>query len=64
MCYERIDQGLLPRCVEACPASIIKFGEINELRAEYGDDIEIVEKLYNLPSHKISKPNVVIIAAH
>ncbi|GIN62466.1 4Fe-4S ferredoxin [Robertmurraya siralis] len=64
MCVERIDQGLIPRCVESCPAQIIKFGEINELRAEYGNDIEVVESMYNMPSHKISQPNVVIIAAN
>lgn len=63
MCYERIDQGLVPRCVEACPAQIIKWGEISELRAEFGDDIEVVERIHNIPSHKISKPNIVIIAA-
>src|SRR5690625_140954 len=61
MCYERVDQGLLPRCVEACPAKVLKFGEVDELRAEYGDDIEIVEKMYNMPSHKITKTNNVII---
>lgn len=62
MCYERVDEGLLPRCVEACPADVIKFGEVEELRAEFGDDIEVVEKMYNMPSHKITKPNIVIIA--
>lgn len=62
MCYERVDEGLLPRCVEACPADVIKFGEVSELRAEFGDDIEIVEKMYDMPSHKLTKPNIVIIA--
>lgn len=62
MCYERIDEGLLPRCVEACPANVIKFGEVEELRAEFGADIEVVEKMYDMPSHKITKPNIVIIA--
>lgn len=64
MCVDRIDQGLEPRCVESCPAKILKFGEISELRAEYGNDIEVVERIYNMPSHKISEPNIVIVAAH
>lgn len=64
MCVDRIDQGLVPRCVESCPAKVIKWGEISELRAEFGNDIEVVERMYNMPSHKISQPNIVIIAAN
>nr|WP_295971705.1 4Fe-4S dicluster domain-containing protein [uncultured Bacillus sp.] len=64
MCADLIDQGLQPKCVALCPGHVLKFGKIGELRAEYGDDIEVVERMYKLPSHKISKPNVVIIAAH
>jgi Fe-S-cluster-containing dehydrogenase component len=64
MCVDLVDQGLQPKCVELCPGHVLKFGKIDELRAEYGNNIEVVERMYNLPSHKISKPNVVIIAAH
>lgn len=63
MCVDRVDQGLIPRCVESCPADVIKWGKIDELRAEYGDDIDVVERIYNIPSRKTTKPNVVIIAA-
>lgn len=64
MCVDRIDQGLKPACVESCPGNVLKWGEIEELRKEYGNDIEVVERMYNLPSHKISKPNIVIVAAN
>lgn len=64
MCVDLIDQGLQPKCVELCPGKVLKFGEISSLRAEYGNDIEIIERRYHMPSHKISKPNVVIIATH
>lgn len=64
MCVDLVDQGLKPKCVELCPGNVLKFGDIEELRAEYGNDIDVIERQYNLPSHKISKPNIVIIAAN
>lgn len=64
MCVDLVDQGLQPKCVQACPASVLKWGEISELRAQFGNDIEVIESKYHMPRHKISKPNVVIIATH
>lgn len=63
MCADVVDQGLQPKCVELCPGHVLKFGEISELRKEYGNDIEVVERTYNMPSQEISKPNIVIIAS-
>jgi len=31
MCSSRIDEGLQPVCVQACPAKTIYFGETNEI---------------------------------
>ena len=31
MCYDRIKEGLLPGCAEACPMGAITFGERDEL---------------------------------
>lgn len=64
MCIDRIEEGLQPACVDFCPGHVLKWGEIEDLRKEYGNDIEVVEAAYNLPSHKITKPNVVIVAPH
>lgn len=61
MCAERLDEGLQPRCVESCPAGVLKFGDIDELRKQYGADLSRIETRYQLPDHRISQPNIVII---
>lgn len=63
MCAERLDEGLLPRCVLSCPAGVLKFGDINELRKIHTTDWAVLEARYHMPDHRISGPNVVIIPA-
>lgn len=63
LCAERIDEDLLPRCVESCPAGVLLFGEIDELRKLHNTDWTTLEARYHLPDHRISGPNVVIIPA-
>lgn len=63
MCAERLDEGLPPRCVASCPAGVLKFGEIEELRKIHTTDWAVVEARYHMPDHRISGPNVVIIPA-
>ena len=55
-CADRVAQGLLPICVEACPQRAIEFGEISELRKKYGDNADIAP----LPSSSTTKPSLVI----
>lgn len=55
-CADRLAQGLLPICVEACPQRAIEFGEISELRKKYGDNADIAP----LPSSSLTKPSLVI----
>lgn len=55
-CIERVNEGGTPACVAACPTRALGFGEIDELRAEYGEDAAIEP----LPSADITKPNLVI----
>jgi len=31
-CYDRIDQGLMPVCIEACPVQALQLIEINEIQ--------------------------------
>ncbi len=35
-CYDLIDKGEDPACVEACPYRAIEYGELEELQAKYG----------------------------
>ena len=55
-CADRLAQGLLPICVEACPQRAIEFGEISELRKKYSDNADIAP----LPSSSTTKPSLVI----
>ncbi len=55
-CFERVEQGKQPVCVQACPLRVLDFGPIDELRAKYGDEASIAP----LPSASITKPNLVV----
>lgn len=59
-CYERLAQGLLPTCVEACPLRALDFGPIEVLRAKYPDAME--PNIAPLPSTEITHPNLLIKA--
>lgn len=55
-CIDRLEKGLLPICVEACPHRAIEFGDIEELRRKHGTNAEIAP----LPSASLTKPNLVV----
>lgn len=55
-CIDRLEKGLLPICVEACPHRAIEFGDIEELRRKHGTNAEIAP----LPSASLTKPNFVV----
>ena len=60
-CYQRVDAGLMPACVETCPAKARVFGDLNDPSSE------IVKLLIENPTSVLkpdsgTKPNVFYIA--
>lgn len=55
-CEDLLAQGENPACVDACVMRAIDFGELDELRAKYGD----VNAIEPLPVAEITHPSVVI----
>jgi tetrathionate reductase subunit B len=60
-CYQRVDAGLLPACVETCPAKARVFGDLNDPTSD------IVKLLVENPTSVLkpesgTKPNVFYIA--
>ena len=55
-CKDRVAEGKQPVCVEACPLRALDFGDIEELRAEFGD----VAAIAPFPDPAQTKPNIVI----
>ena len=56
-CYERLAEGKIPVCVSACPLRALDAGDIDELRAKYGEG---VQQIYPMPSPDVTKPNIII----
>src|SRR5262249_39374526 len=40
LCYDRLKEGLVPACAQACPTQSIRFGPIKELRKQAKDRVE------------------------
>jgi len=53
-------KGMNPACVDACPSRALEFGDLDELRAKYGDDL--VSDITILPDSALTCPNVLIKA--
>lgn len=57
MCYDLVDKGERPACVEACPYRAMDFGPIDELQAKYGT----FSAPAPLPDPSLTQPNVVYV---
>jgi len=55
-CRERIEAGLQPQCVEACPGGNIIAGDLQELRAKYPGAVELT----GMPKAKLTRPSIII----
>ena len=60
-CYGIRANGSQPACVAGCPNRALDFGDVDELRAKYGDDLN-VGTIVVLPSPDETHPNVLIKA--
>lgn len=57
-CKDLRDAGQNPVCVDACVMRCIKFGDLDELKKEYGPDL--VSEIPILPSAAATKPSLLI----
>jgi anaerobic dimethyl sulfoxide reductase subunit B len=55
-CSDLLAQGQNPVCVDACVMRALKFGELSELRAQYGS----VNAIEPLPDAGMTKPSLVM----
>ena len=58
-CYGIRQAGGEPACVAGCPNRALAFGDIDELRAEFGDDLD-EGTIVVLPSPEETQPNLLI----
>lgn len=55
-CFDRIEKGRLPICVDSCPLRALDFGSMEQLRQKYGENADILP----LPSSSVTNPNLII----
>jgi anaerobic dimethyl sulfoxide reductase subunit B (iron-sulfur subunit) len=55
-CVDLVERGETPYCAAACVMRALEFGDIEELRAKYGD----VAAIEPLPAADVTNPSVVI----
>ena len=58
-CYGLRAEGNQPACVAGCPNRALFFGDVEELRAQFGDDLDN-GTITVLPSPELTHPNVSI----
>ncbi len=56
MCQDVVSQGEKPYCVDACPMRALHFGELGEMRQQYG----MANAIEPLPEANFTSPSLVI----
>ena len=46
MCYDRVEAGLLPACVKACPSGALNFGDEAEMKKLATDHLAAAKKKF------------------
>ena len=59
-CQALREVGMNPVCVDACAMRALDFGDLDDLRSTYGDDL--VNEISSLPSATETTPNLIIRA--
>lgn len=57
-CKPLREAGMVPVCVEGCMMRALDFGELDSLRAKYGDDL--VSEVPCMPDASTTTPNLLI----
>lgn len=60
-CYGLRQAGSQPACVAGCPSRALDFGDLAELKAKYGDNLDN-GTIAVLPDRNLTQPNVLIKA--
>ena len=60
-CYGIREAGGQPACVAGCPNRALDFGDVDELRAKYGSDLDN-GTISVLPPRELTNPNLLIKA--
>ena len=58
-CAQRVERGLDPLCVAACPMRALEYGPMDELMARPGASRDVAP----LPSSSYTDPNLVVIGS-
>jgi anaerobic dimethyl sulfoxide reductase subunit B (iron-sulfur subunit) len=58
MCIDRLEDGKIPVCVEACPQRALDFGTLSDMQAKYGNNRD----LEDFPSSATAEPAIVFKA--
>ena len=61
LCFDRLDRGELPACMEACPGGNIVYGEMEELKANYPAAVSEIAGV--TPAASETNPNLIILVA-
>lgn len=56
MCYDRLEDGNKPMCVESCPLRAFDFGTVEEMESKYGT----CRQLEGMPDPSETKPNFIV----
>ena len=56
MCYDLVDKGEKPACVDACPMRALDFGPLDKLIEKYGQ----VRTIFPLPDEAMTRPSLII----